>query len=143
MKGKKYERPLMRVEQFTPNEYVAECWYVPSCYNNLYYDKTKNVWGNYGTHNNDDENVVENHGAHRLPENENTYFKTEEYPFPSSTNLLPHQYTYYTSYTESSIMGIPYRPYSGEISSNTDIYKYTIDKVDHYFSSPQKKGNHS
>ena len=29
MKGtKKYEKPLLIVEKFTPNEYVAACWYV-------------------------------------------------------------------------------------------------------------------
>ena len=56
----------MLIEQFTPQEYVASCWYVAEgdCYTDLFHDiiiyPTKNQY-NYG------EYVAENHGRHRLP----------------------------------------------------------------------------
>ena len=142
MKGiRSYEKPLMVVEKFTPNEFVAGCWFVESCYNNLYYDFSNPITGIQNTHNSDDETVVENHGSHRLPAERGTYFNDNDYPYPTET--LPNDHNYYTSYTVRYFGPIPFRPYNGPAISGNSIYKYEIDGVTHYFSNPQKRGAHS
>lgn len=143
MKGtKNYKRPLMVVEQFTPNEFVAGCWFVESCYNNLYYDFSNPITGIQATHNDDAETVVENHGSHRLPSGKGTYYKEEEgYPYPTET--LPNDHNYYQSYTVRYFGPIPFRPYGDPVPNGTLIYKYVIDGTTHYFSNPQKRGAHS
>ena len=40
MKKNQYRKPYMAIEQFVPNAYVADCWYVApgDCYDDLFED---------------------------------------------------------------------------------------------------------
>ncbi len=134
MEKKRYSKPQMLIEQFTPQEYVASCWYVAEgdCYTDFYQDflvdKSKNEWKHYnsGEH--------QTHGSHRLPVK--GFFNTENMPIPS----VATDYYYYISinssfepddglsYVESDTYGVPVpfeevHPYVFEYDGETHYLK--------------------
>ena len=78
MKKNQYRKPYMAIEQFAPNEYVADCWYVAvgDCYDDLYADMYNRNRHEY----NNGEHIVQNHGSHRIPTT--GYFNSETQSIP-------------------------------------------------------------
>ena len=145
MEKKLYAKPLMSVEQFTPSEYVATCWYVKSgsCYNALYHD-IKIVFGGNGhdgIYNSitsaDDENmyygISHSNTSHRIPTGNNEYFNTKNgEAIPQNIRTDNYYYTGYNWRLE----------FTGNVTG--EIFKVT-DKSGgiHYVKEIQTAGNHS
>ncbi len=137
MKKNQYRKPYMAIEQFAPNAYVADCWYVEQgdCYSNLYADNLEN--GTYGKYDNSyrrkvNEHIVENHGSHRLPSS--GFFNSEFYP-------EPHQLTDYLYYIYNGEFvpedETPYDLNQGGIKLFTQVYpsKFEYNGVTHYLKN--------
>ena len=95
MDKKVYNKPSLKLEIFTPNEYIASCWFVDKnkCYNNIFEDTNNN--GSY--HHNDDRGFLfqnHNNSSHRVPET--GYIKGDTHPFIKGTasNLYTHDDNY-------------------------------------------------
>ena len=156
MKKRLYSKPFMSVEQFTPSEYVALCWYIAEgdCYTTLYHDtQTTTVWdaqfgippvyshGVYGYFDSgEDVYNGSSHGSHRVPaENAQVkYFKAEALPSP-----ITNDGKYYTGYenVRYNILTGNVNQYTGNVSDN--IYMYNAGSTTHYFKNPTQAGNHS
>ena len=141
MEKRLYGKPLMSVEQFTPSEYVAECWYVESgnCYSYLIEDKA-GIWGlgspdNWFNPQGSDVVLARNHGTnHALPDPDDNppYFRGIK---PENINN-GHFYDYPNGYNYDTRT-----KYHENIK--TDIYKVTYNGTDHYVKKVNDAGNHS
>ncbi len=134
MEKKRYSKPQMLIEQFTPQEYVASCWYVAEgdCYTDLFHDTVSGNghWKKYD----DGEYIVENHGSHRIPES--GYFNSDETPLPEAeTNA-------YIFFVPGSAFDI-YELYPGQtyesdiccIEVKTPVYKFQYNGETHYLKN--------
>lgn len=127
------------MEQFTPSEYVALCWYIKSgdCYGELYYDnKTTTipfVGRQYGFYNSGEQVSFSTHGSHRVPAEtaQIKYIKSNSLPIPEN------DFAYYTSYDNYLVIA----PYNS--NSKVTVYKYFDGTTTHYFKEPTEAGNHS
>lgn len=103
----------MLIEQFTPQEYVASCWYVAEgdCYTDFYQDfhvyKGNNEYNEW-KHYNPEEHLT--HSSHRLPDK--GFFDTENTPIPS----VAIDYYYYISVSPD------YVPYVGQSYEESDYF---------------------
>ena len=75
MDKKVYNKPSLKLEIFTPNEYIATCWYIAEgdCWNVLFY-KDADGDGRYKNEGTEDLRIHDSHG--RLPVQ--GFYKTEE-----------------------------------------------------------------
>lgn len=144
MEKRLYGKPLMRVDTFTPSEYVSVCQYVKSgdCYTNLYhdtnitnfiiyqdsygyYDNGENVYGN---------NLFASHSSHgNLTPSDAEYFKTDDYP----NNINDDRY--YTG-VDFRTLRLAYE-YTNHVSGN--IYQIEVNGTTHYFREYTQYGNFS
>ncbi len=127
MKKNTYARPLMLMERFTPNEYVATCWYVSygDCYTELYHDANGN-----GIYKNKEsaEHIVTNHGSHRLPDSDDDYFKTTG----ADAVALPSQIeSEYYSYSGTGTVGNN-TSYSSNGFTRVNPYYFVYNGTTHY-----------
>lgn len=147
MKGiKNYKKPIMVVEKFTPNEFVAVCWYIDEgdCYTNLYHDTQQTLiisvfhgQGYYWGYLDDNETLCENHPSHRVPSSTASfpYIKSEKTPSSIDDDK------YYTAYeAEYSLVTGWSDKYTVKAS---DVYLYNDGTTIHYFKKPTEAGNHS
>ncbi len=147
MEKRLYGKPLMRVDTFTPSEYVSVCWYVKSgdCYRNLYHDtQISYVWfsNQYGYYN-DGENVYSatsrtlshTHDYDIHPSNQ-PYFQTENYPQP-----IINDNKCYTSMEYHLISGWNGFEYTNPVSGK--IYTIDFNGTKHYYKDYTQYGNHS
>ena len=131
MKGsKKYEKPLLVVEKFTPNEYVAACWYVNAddIFTELYYDNKFP----YNIYDDGEQLSTPNNG--RIPSFGNLHVA-------NPTNLAENnRYSYFTTKTYRWFITGFYQ-YSNE---QDKVYSYTENGVTYYFKDfKDLGGNHS
>lgn len=135
---REYQKPMMKVETFTSNEFISACWYVESgnCYDNLCQD-LHGTWGIGGPHGRwnpqgGDLELARNHGTnHRLPESENNYFKVDEVPEPQNINN-DHFYDYPNLWSIQS---------NFHAKITTPIYSYTSGGTTHYFKAYKTNGH--
>lgn len=73
MDKKVYNKPSLKLEIFTPNEYIATCWYIAEgdCYSGIIY---KDNDGSFQA-NKLPPSINANHGSHRVPAS--GYFRTD------------------------------------------------------------------
>ena len=127
----------MGFEQFTPNQYVADCWFVApgDCYDDLYedflVDKTQRP--SQYEHYNEGEHVAINHGSHRLPQS--GWFDSNIVPVPSASisysfwisNVVFDEYGLYD--------GLSYN-LDGQFSRiTTPVYKFEYNGETHYLKN--------
>ena len=150
MEKRLYGKPLMSMEQFTPSEYVALCWYIKSgdCYENLYHDTEETtifqigwppidlIYGYYDS----GEALCTNHGSHRVPAETSTpkWFKANVLPQP-----ITNDNKYYTGHRTVRYNRLTgnLEQYTGAVTGN--IYTYYDGTTTHYFKEPTEAGNHS
>lgn len=95
MDKKVYNKPSLKLEIFTPNEYIASCWFVDKnkCYNNVYEDTDQDGKAHASK---DNGFIFQNHNnsSHRVPET--GYIKSDTNPFVkgTATNLYTHDDNY-------------------------------------------------
>lgn len=131
MKGiKSYQKPLMVVEKFTPNEFVAGCWYVKAddIFTELYYDN-KFPYEIY-----DDGEQLNTPNNGRIPSSGNIHAA-------NPTNLAQgNSYSYYSS-KEYRWLIVGFYRYNYE---QTEVYSYTENGITYYFKDYKDLGgNHS
>ena len=134
MDKKQYRKPIIGFEQFAPNQYVADCWFVAEgdCYEELYADNLEN--GTYGRYDNNyrrrvNEHIVQNHGSHKIPTN--GFLKSDVTPEPTK----PIDYNYYIFNGEFEPEDeTPYDLNQGGIKLFTQVYpyKFEYEGVTHY-----------
>lgn len=129
MDKKVYNKPSLKLEVFTPNEYIATCWYIAEgdCYTvNILKDEDD-------IYNNNEPYTIwtdlANHGSHRVPEN--GYFRDEG---PNAVSLpeptTPSEYWYY----DDGVSGMPKNKHSWtEVGWKRIQSYYLLPGTTHYF----------
>lgn len=134
MEKKRYSKPQMLIEQFTPQEYVASCWYVAEgdCYTDLFHDTVSGNghWYKYDY----GEYIVENHGSHRIPES--GYFNSDETPLPEAET---NEYIFFVPGSAFDIYklnpGETYGLNNFFIEVKTPVYKFQYNGKTHYLKN--------
>ena len=145
MEKRLYNKPLMSVEQFTPNEYVADCFYIKGeqIFSELYHDLYKNGLGNYGTYNwsnlnHGGEEDVTTPTADRIPANTGTYINGA--PPTEVTGINTNGNKYYEHHEAPGLFN-PNPDYYDQV---TTLYTYVYNGNTYYLSDyVDKGGNHS
>lgn len=91
MDKKVYNKPSLKLEIFTPNEYIASCWYIAEgdCYSDIIYKDNDE----YFQANKLPPSINANHGSHRVPAS--GYFRTDgsaPIPEPDEVTLSNTEY---------------------------------------------------
>ena len=140
MEKRLYGKPLMSVEQFTPNEYVADCFYIKGSqiFSELYHDLYKNGLNRYGTYNwlnHAGEEDVTTPTADRIPAETGTYINGTP---PTEVTGINTDGNKYYEHRESSGFNPDY------YDQVTKLYTYVYDGKTYYLRDyVDKGGNHS
>ncbi len=124
MDKKVYNKPSLKLEIFTPNEYIASCWYIKEgdCYKYLYINDAKPD----NKINQNDTQLVSGH-THlgKVPSGDNAVFKTH-----GDAPLTPEEITTNGNYYFSNNNYYPEISITSRVNS---LYKVTYEGVTHYF----------
>ena len=129
MDKKVYNKPSLKLEIFTPNEYIATCWYIAEgdCYSGPIYQDTNDTFKN-----NDNYTILNlsNHGTHNVPAN--GFFRTVgENPIPEPIPITPsgtNSHWYYGGQNPS----LP--------PNNTSWSSYGFSRISSYYLFEESNG---
>lgn len=134
MDKKVYNKPSLKLEIFTPNEYIASCWYIAEgdCLNTIIYKDNNNYFKMKDIANMDKWDLSA-HGRHRVPKS--GYFRDEgpnavSKPSPTAGN----QYWYYGG-DFNNIPGNSDQYWTNHnFKTLENYYSLEVDGVYHYFT---------
>ena len=137
MDKKVYNKPSLNLEVFTPNEYIASCWYIAEgdCLNGIIYKDVDDSFQKNDLNNMDKWNLS-GHDEHRVPES--GYFRDEGPNAVTPDSQQGGDHWYYGRTISGINNNKPQKWLDHGFHPITTYYKVVVDGTTHYFEKISK-----